>query len=157
MALDQKVVNALIWMKETLESNGIEYQIVGGTAARAHGGSRPVADIDLYIDRNDAPTLMPLVADYVTKPLTHHRGNQWDLEYVQLTYDHQKIEIGLSPGAKIKDNKSNDWFAQDIDFTRSVTMSLAGISFSCMPKEDLIEYKSRLAREVDLIDIQELS
>ncbi len=52
--MNEKVKVALNWLKGLLESENIEYQIVGGLAATIHGGSREVADIDLYIHNSDA-------------------------------------------------------------------------------------------------------
>ncbi|TQP22088.1 MazG-related protein, partial [Vibrio cholerae] len=93
--VSQKVKVALLWLKELLESKQISYQIVGGLAAKIHGGSREVADIDLYIHKSDAHKILADVSQYISKPLTHYIEGSWDLEYFQLIYGSQKIEIGL--------------------------------------------------------------
>jgi len=152
-----KVKNALVWLKGILESNNTPYQIVGGFAAHIHGGTRPVADIDLYIPRQFASEILPSVEAYISKPLTHYREGAWDLEYMQLIFAGQKIEIGLSPGSKIQDRATGEWVELQTDYSTSVIGEYKGIAVPVIPIADLIAYKALLGREVDLIDIEELT
>ncbi|WP_319018088.1 hypothetical protein [Gallaecimonas mangrovi] len=94
---------------------------------------------------------------FISKPLRHYRQAQWDLEYLQLIYQGQKIEIGLAPGTTIYCQQRQQWLPLAIDFAKSVTVSYQGMSLPVMPITSLITYKQWLAREVDIIDIQELS
>ncbi len=155
--MSKKVETALVWIKQILEDNQVPYQIVGGLAARIHGGTRPVADIDLYIPRESAEQLMPHVQAWFSKPLTHYREGGWDLEYCQLIYQNQKIEIGLSPGTQIQDGKTGQWIELTTDFASSEMGEYQGISVPVIPVADLLAYKILLDREVDRIDIRELS
>lgn len=152
----QQVKNALIWIQSILERADVPYQIVGGLAAYIYGAQRPIADIDLYIPRDHVAKLEQTLAPFVSKPLTHYLEGEWDLEYFQLIYQDQKIEIGLVPGVKIK-QKEGDWVNQIIDFTTSVMSEFEGTRVPLMPKAQLIQYKTLLAREVDLFDIQGIS
>jgi hypothetical protein len=152
MDLD-KVKNALLWIQSILERADVPYQIVGGLAAYIYGAQRPIADIDLYIPKEDVAKLEQELAPYISKPLTHYLEGEWDLEYLQLIYQDQKIEIGLVPGVKIR-NKDGDWVNQNIDFTTSVISEFEGVRVPLMPKTQLIQYKTLLARDVDLFDIQ---
>ncbi|MDF5473521.1 MazG-related protein, partial [Vibrio parahaemolyticus] len=43
--MSDKVKVALQWLKQILDEEAVEYQIVGGLAATIHGGSREIADI----------------------------------------------------------------------------------------------------------------
>jgi len=155
--MTEKVDNAFSWIKSILEEETISYQVVGGMAAYIHGGKRPIADIDLYIRKVDADKLLNRVEAYISKPLKRYVEGAWDLEYFQLVYQQQKIEIGLSPGAKIWNKTSQQWVDQTIIFSDSVTGSYHNLAVSVMPKHALIHYKSILGREVDLIDIAEIS
>ncbi|OQK59514.1 hypothetical protein XM79_u0117 [Vibrio vulnificus] len=56
--MSERVKVALNWLKGLLEAESIEYQIVGGLAATIHGGSREIADIDLYIKNSDANKIL---------------------------------------------------------------------------------------------------
>ena len=153
----EKVDKALHWIMSILENEGISYQIVGGMAAYIHGGKRPIADIDLYIRQSDADTLLNRVEPYISKPLKRYVEGAWNLEYFQLIYQQQKIEVGLSPGAKIWDKTSQQWVDQTIVFSDSVIGFYHNLEVPVMPRDTLIKYKSILGREVDLIDIAEIS
>ncbi len=155
--MSEKVKVALNWLKDLLESESIEYQIVGGLAATIHGGSREIADIDLYIHNADANRILARVAPYISKPLTHYSEYGWDLEYFQLVYQNQKIEIGLAQSTKIQSSLDGSWHQLEIDFSKSVVKSYQGIELQVIPVHQLIEYKQILGREVDLTDIQQLA
>ena len=155
--MSKKVKVALNWLKGLLESENIEYQIVGGLAATIHGGNREVADIDLYIENSDANKILDLVSQYVSKPLTHYSEYGWDLEYFQLIYRDQKIEIGLAQHTKIQSSVDGSWHRLEIDFSNSVTKTYQGIELQVIPVNTLVEYKRILGREVDLIDVQQLT
>ncbi|WP_231872588.1 MazG-related protein [Marinomonas gallaica] len=140
-----------------MDSEGVEYQIVGGLAATIHGGSREVADIDLYIHNSDASKVLARVSQFVSKPLSHYAEYGWDLEYFQLVYQDQKIEIGLSQNTKIQSALDGLWYELRIDFSESVVKLYQCIEVPVIPVHRLVEYKRILGREVDLIDIQELT
>ncbi|EOX4464617.1 MazG-related protein [Vibrio alginolyticus] len=155
--MSKKVKVALNWLKGLLESENIEYQIVGGLAATIHGGNREVADIDLYIENSDANKILALVSQYISKPLNHYSECGWDLEYFQLIYRDQKIEIGLAQHTKIQPSVDGSWHQLEIDFSKSVTKAYQGIELQVIPVHTLVEYKRILGREVDLIDVQQLT
>ncbi|PSU33814.1 MazG-related protein [Photobacterium lutimaris] len=155
--MSEKVKHALVWLKDILDSQQVQFQVVGGLAATIHGGSREVADIDLYISKADANKILPLMSSYISKPLTHYIEGSWDLEYFQLIYKGQKIEVGLSPGTKIKAAGKGEWVELSTDFSQSVVGSYLGVEVPTIPVVELIRYKRVLGREVDLIDIDELS
>ncbi|CAH1563333.1 MULTISPECIES: hypothetical protein [Vibrio] len=154
--MNQSVLKAMTWLKGILDSNQITYQIVGGFAAHLHGGSRPIADIDLYIQKQDSEKLLPHIAPYISKPLKHYQEEGWDLEYLQLIYGQQKIEIGLSPGTRIFSSKNKEWATLEIDYAANVICDFNGMKLSVIDITRLIDYKRVLSREVDLIDIREL-
>ncbi|PSW16661.1 MazG-related protein [Photobacterium rosenbergii] len=155
--MSEKVQNALVWVKDIFDSQKVQYQIVGGLAATIHGGSREVADIDLYIRKADANKILPQVKSYISKPLTHYVEGSWDLEYFQLIYKGQKIEIGLSPGTRIRATGKGNWVELKTDFSQSVVGTYQGVEVPTIPVAELISYKRVLGREVDLIDIEELA
>ncbi|MBY7731521.1 MazG-related protein [Vibrio bathopelagicus] len=155
--MSEEVKVALKWLKGLLDAESIEYQIVGGLAATIHGGSREIADIDLYIHNSDANKLLAHVSQFISKPLTRYTEYGWDLEYFQLVYQNQKIEIGLSQNTKIQSALDSSWYQLEIDYSASVEKHYEGIVLSVIPVHHLVEYKRILGREVDLIDIHELT
>lgn len=151
-----KVKDALNWIKAIIDKEAIPYQIVGGFAARAYGAKRPINDIDMYIPMESVEKILPYVEDFISKPLKHYVEELWDVQYFQLKYREQKIEVGLSPGGKFYDKTDEIWIDQTIDFSSSFKGQMYGIDILIMPRNDLIEYKRRLGREVDIIDIAEM-
>ena len=154
--MSDRVKVALEWLNNLLESQQVEYQIVGGLAATIYGGSREVADIDLYINRTDAAKILPDLTPYISKPLARYVEGSWDLEYFQLIYESQKIEIGLFPGTKIRSAENGSWHELHTDFSTSVIKSYLGMELPVIPIPALIKYKRLLGREVDCMDVQEL-
>ncbi|QJY41269.1 MazG-related protein [Vibrio cholerae] len=155
--VSQKVKVALLWLKDILESKQISYQIVGGLAAKIHGGSREVAVINLYIHKSDAHKILADVNHYILKPLTHYIEGSLDLEYFQLIYGSQKIEIGLAPGTKVRASESDEWHELHTNFERSVSGEYLRVVVPTILVDDLVVYKRVLSREVDWIDIHELT
>ena len=135
----------------------LSIKFVGGLAATLHGGSREVADIDLYIRNSDANKVLSQVSKFISKPLTRYTEYGWDLEYFQLVHQNQKIEIGLSKNTKIQSALDGSWHELEIHFSESVVKHYQGIELPVIPVHHLVEYKRILGREVDLIDIQELT
>ena len=155
--MSEKVRVALKWLKGLLDAEGVEYQIVGGLAATIHGGTREIADIDLYIRNSAVKKVLAHVSQYISKPLNHYVEYGWDLEYFQLVYENQKIEIGLSQNTKIQSALDGSWHQLEIHFSESVLKHYQGIELPIIPVHHLVEYKRILGREVDLFDIQELT
>lgn len=151
------IEEALLWILRILNEQQIPYQMVGGTAAHIYGGTRPIADIDMYIPKHKAVELALILENFVSKPLKHYVEDVWDIEYFQIKYKGQKIEFGLSPGTKIFDKRNNLWVEQTINFEYSVSKIYHGIKVQLMPISELVGYKRLLDREVDRIDISELN
>lgn len=147
---------AYAWISSILTDLEIPFQIVGGFGVSIYGGRRPVADIDLFIPKQNASQILPVLAPFVSKPLKHYVEAGWDLEYLQLIYQRQKIEIGLSSNIKIWDAAKSQWKSLKVDFQRSQVMSVHGFNIPVMPKQQLIDYKVILDRDVDRIDVQDL-
>ncbi len=49
------------------------------------------------------------------------------------------------------------WERQAIDYTASKTARLYGVEVAVMPRDELLRYKAMLGREVDHIDIQQIT
>lgn len=147
---------ALRWIIEILQRHHIPYQICGGLAARAYGGTRPLNDIDLYMPMLKFDMIRPQVESVVRWGPAYEQSTLWDLTYVKMVYAHQKIEIGDSAATKIFNAAEQCWVEQVIHFDQSVYTEIFGVRVAVMPKEQLIAYKSILAREVDLIDISQI-
>ena len=149
---------ALSWIVEILSRHQVPYQIVGGLAAQAYGATRPLVDIDLYAPLEKADGVLEEIRPYVTRELMPHLSASWDLVYMALNYQGQDIEIGnTSPTPRFFNHRDGHWELQAIDHTRSNVVNIYGVAANIMPKDELLNYKAMLAREVDAIDLKQIA
>ncbi|MEC4766587.1 hypothetical protein LPL18_004445 [Halomonas sp. CUBES01] len=142
------------WIVELLRDRHIPFQICGGLAAKGYGAERALNDIDLFVPGEHFATVVEAGQAYISKPAAHRCEEGWDLTYVQFKYEGIKVEVGNADGAHVLDAVSQSWVPLDIAFDRYETVELLGLALPLMLKEDLIRYKSMLARPVDLDDIR---
>ncbi|HET7037739.1 MAG TPA: hypothetical protein VFI42_18835 [Thermomicrobiaceae bacterium] len=155
---EQRIAAALAWIVSALERHQVPHQLVGGLAARAHGATRELVDIDFYAPLDKATTLLDEIRPYITWGPRHHRSSSWDLVFVKIDYNGQRIEIGdTSSRPKFFSRRDGCWLDQRIDYDRATAIPILGVVVPVMPKDELIDYKSALQRDVDWIDIEQLS
>lgn len=153
-----KSQDALAWVVEVFNRTHVLYQVVGGLAARAYGATRPLIDLDFYIPLREVwPMLLPEVSRFVTWGPAHYRNAHWDITFVKLTYAGQAIEFGDSTDAFFFDPVSKEWTRQVITYEQSEWREVLGVQVPVMPRLELIQYKQRLGRPVDLLDLQEIT
>jgi hypothetical protein len=151
-----KAKAAFIWIVDILDKYGIPYQVEGGLAANCYGSTRELVDIDIFIPSFGFETISKDVTGYVVFGPALHTGTHWRLVYQILNYCGQQIEICDAGKAIYLDTQNNIWIKRDIDFTKAETIEIFGISTKVIPRDDLLEYKSRTNREVDIIDIEQI-
>ncbi|MEN8171258.1 MAG: hypothetical protein ABFS03_00095 [Chloroflexota bacterium] len=61
---------ALIQIAHTLNTNNIDYKVVGGTVAALYGISTPIKDIDIELSAEDSYRFQELFADYIVEPVS---------------------------------------------------------------------------------------
>lgn len=149
-------IPALDWIIDYLEKGNIPYLICGGLAAQAYGSTRQLADIDLYVPDQFINQISYMGKDYVTFGPAHHIGERWDLTYVQFNYIDQIVEIGSDKECKVYDSISKSWYQKNLDFKKYQLVSLYGRQLRVMEKDELITYKRKLARKVDLEDVNQI-
>ena len=149
---EECIAQALTWLIQQLDDR--PYSICGGLAAIAYGSQRELNDIDLFVPEADFARLVNELQPYVSKQAQRYQGEGWDLEYVQLIYAGIKIEIGNPKDAFILNASLNEWQPLNINFSSQSEVVLYGSKLSIMKREDLIDYKSVLQREVDIEDVQ---
>ena len=154
---NKNAIEALRWIVDILDSNNIPYQIEGGLAAICYGSTRELIDIDIFIPNSGFAKINEAVKKYNQFGPDYHAGTHWKLIYQILDYHGQQIEICDADNAAYLDTKNNVWIKRDIDFNKAETVTEFGIKIKVIPRLDLIEYKGRLRRDVDLIDIEQIS
>jgi len=66
-----------------------------------------------------------------------------------LKFQNQEIDICGSETEKLYDKNKKKWEIQDINFSNITKKKIFGIIVPVIPKEELIEYKSKILRSVD--------
>lgn len=147
---------ALEWIVDFLETKNIPYLICGGLAAIAYGSTRQLHDIDLYVSSERYLEVVAFGEEFNSDgPKRLHDAN-WNVEYVQFFYEDQKVEVGSSDNVGVYDAIGRTWFQKHLDFTNYMDAVVYGRKVRVMDKASLIEYKKKLNREVDIIDIEEM-
>ncbi len=148
---------ALSWIVGFIEEHNIPYVICGGLAAKAYGSERELNDIDLYVPDKYFSSIVEFGASYITYGPIHHKGKQWDLKYVQFNYLGQEVEVGSDKNCKIYDALKSQWSLQKIDFESWERRKIYGVEIKVMNKNDLLAYKIKLNRKVDIEDIVQIT
>ena len=151
-----KPEKALEWIVNCLESRDIPYLICGGLAAMAYGAQRPLQDIDLYVPEKNFKAVSDFGHEYNMYGPARFINDHWNVEYVQFKYMGQKIEVGSSLNIKIFDSINHEWLQQHLDFNQFTEVTIFGILVRVMEKQLLIDYKRKLNRTVDKIDIEKI-
>jgi hypothetical protein len=157
----QKISQALDWIVSLLTRHRIPYQICGGLAAKAYGATRPLVDIDMYASLQDAPhfhLFMDAITPYLIREFTAHLSASWDILYLALNYQGMQIAIAESTtNPRFYNYRDGRWENQAIDLASSTLIQLYGVEVAIMPKDDLLTYKAKLAREVDHLDSEQIA
>lgn len=154
----EKTGRALSWITSLLRECGVPFQAVGGLAAQAYGARRPLVDIDLYAPFDQAAEAIERMQPFIVRAPGPHRSESWDLVYLAMFYEDVEIEIGdSSTDPKFYNVIDQRWAPQIIDFEASEMRTVYGVEIPVMPKDELIRYKRMLDREVDHMDIREIS
>lgn len=157
----EKISQALGWIVSLLKRHAIAYQISGGLAARAYGATRPLVDIDLCASLQESPqrqTFLEEIRPHLIREWGPYLSASWDIMYLALTYRGMQIEIGEgSAYRRIYNRRDGRWEERRLNFATPTHMNLYGVDVAVMPKDELLAYKAMLAREVDQLDIVQLT
>ena len=134
---------------ELLNSNRVEYLLIGGYAVAAHGHPRYTKDIDVWIaatDQNAKKVIRVLeqfgFADLGLTPADFTEPNQ----IVQLGYEPVRIDVLTGVGLPF-----------EVCYPKRVLTYMDGVEISVVALDDLIALKRIAARPQDLADIDHLS
>jgi hypothetical protein len=156
MTENQKEV--LTFLVQTLNSEDIVFQVSGGLAAIAHGATRPLYDIDLEIHKEDVETVRRLFKDYITEDWNNDLegdDDQFDIWMMKLEIKGVPIDINQVEDVYLI-SKTGERTLQPSDMDTEPKV-VEGITIPVLRKEPLIAYKKLLARDTDLVDIEQIS
>lgn len=158
--LDQLVtaehVKTLRYITSTLKENRIHFQISGGLAAMAYGArNRPLADIDVDIYKKDVIKIKKLFSKYIIRPFSSYKDEQFDIFLMTL-----KINSILVDFSQVEDmyflNPHGKKRRESVDLESAETVKFLDLIIPIEKKENLIDYKKFIAREVDRKDVEEI-
>lgn len=135
----------------------IPFQITAGFAAKIYGSDRPLYDIDLDVPEKDIKDLAEDVKKFIVKGPYHRKSKHFDLILLTLNYKGQPIDLGGAYDVKIKDKRSSKWINYPTDFSIARKHNIFEMRLPVVTKEELISYKSMVARPTDLDDVRQIS
>lgn len=147
---------ALKWITDIFKEHNINFIISGGLAAKVYGSTRELADIDVGIDKDYFSEIMPEIKEYIISGPKIYKDEEWDLLLVILNYKGQEIDVCVVDTLKFFNRKEQKWEDMKHVFSDTVVKEIYGMQLPIISKRNLIDYKSKLAREVDLIDVKEM-
>jgi hypothetical protein len=153
MKLRKNTIDALEWIVGILDKHKLAFQISGGLAVKVYGSKRKLVDIDIDIKDKDFVKIIKEVKKYAIFGPRRFKDKNWDLMLMTLNYRGQKIDI--CGKAKIYDKNNKKWI--QLKPVTSIYQKINGMYLPFTPKKDLIWYKNKLLRKVDILDIRELN
>lgn len=157
MIIKSNHVTALRWITNIIQSKNIPFQIAGGLAAIIYGAKRELADIDIDIPEEAFSLILSEVKPYIILGPTHFKTDSWDIYLLTLNYQGQEIDLGGAYETKIFNTALQKWQPLIANFDTAIMKNIAGITIPVIAIEELIAYKTILNREVDQIDIIQIS
>ncbi len=134
---------------ELLNSNGVEYLVVGAFAVAWHGHPRFTADIDFLIRASSAN------AEHILNTLTEFGFGSLQISVEDLNRPNQVVQLGVIPN-RIDIITSIDGVEFEQAWRRRVTGEIDGISVSIIGLEDLLRNKEATGRLKDAGDAEQL-
>jgi len=148
---------ALIWIINILKIHNIQFHIAGGFAAKFYGSQRELADIDLDIPEEKFELILPEVKEYITYGPKQYKDDTWDLYLMSLQYKGQDIDIAGAYKVKLYNKKARQWESARTDFNKDEIKEIFGLKVPVMNLEELISYKSKIQRGVDIEDLSAIT
>jgi O-6-methylguanine DNA methyltransferase len=156
--LRNKSKRALEWLVNLFDKNHIDYLLVGGVASVFYGSQRELADIDVGILNTSLEKVSNLINQSGVKcqKPTKYKNEIWDINLMTFLYKGQEIDIFATKEARIYNKKTGFWEDWNLDKVPKYEKVYGFHKYKLIPLNKLIEYKSKIGREVDVADIIEL-
>ena len=135
---------------KSLNSNGVDYVIVGGYAQAYHGRPRFTGDIDILV----RPTIEN--AARVLSALRQFGFGKLGLTEANFTSEEQIIQLGIAPNRIDILTSLTGCAFEDVWETR-VAVEVADLPVNFISKEQYIRHKRAVGRPQDLADIANLT
>ena len=155
----EKFVKALKWIVPILKENKIKFNVLGGLAAYAYGSKRMLVDIDLSMSLEDMKKLNEIAKNFVVEEPWNGTSetSQWRGYYMELNYEGIAIEIGEAKNTEFLNKNTHKWEKFPDGLDESINKKVLGLTIPVMPLKNLLDYKRKLGRNVDIIDLKNLT
>ena len=132
---------ALHWIGGLLRECGIPYQMTGDVADVAHGASRPVRDIALFIAAEHVPALLRAAREHVVNYPWRRIDGRRDLVALVLEHGGVCIDVRIAEAARYRDTPTGAWREAAVDPAASITLPVGEVEVSVMPRERRLDRK----------------
>ena len=133
----------------SLNSNGVEYLLVGGYAVGYHGYPRATIDMDIWV------AVTPLNAQKVTSALREFGFDTPDLSAELFLYPERIVRMGVPP-LRIEVITSASGVRFEECYPRRIHTQMDGVDVDIISADDLKTNKRAAARHKDLNDLENL-
>ena len=147
---------ALRWVCRLLDASGLPFQVTGDVAAAAHGATRPIRSVELFVAAEHVPELLRAAQEHVADYPWRRMDEAWDRVALSLSHDGMTIDVSVVEAARFKEAATGAWHDADIDTTASVLLEVVGVEAPVMPRTQLLAQKRLLDREIDRRDIRDI-
>ena len=140
-----------------LDGYAIPFQLTGDVAAAAYGAARPIRSLELFIAAEHVPALLRGAGEHVVDYPWRRLDDAWDRVALSLSYDGVTIDVCIAEAARFREAATGAWRDAAIDPAASVIVTFGDVEAPVMPREQLLDQKRRLDREVDRQDLRHLA
>jgi hypothetical protein len=135
---------------ELLNSNQVDYLVVGGYALAAYGHPRYTGDLDFWVGAD------PSNAHRLLRALSQFGFGGLGLRLEDFTSPNQVIQLGYPPG-RIDLLTSIDGVDFEVCYPRRMTVVVDGVKLNFIALEDFKTNKKAVGRHQDLADLETLN
>ena len=134
---------------QLLNSNEVEYLLVGGYAVSAHGYPRPTGDMDIWVARNSVN------AGRIAKALREFGFSATSAVDCLFLEENRVVQLGIPP-MRIDILMSVSGIDFGPCFAKRSVREIDGVTVNLICRDDLIANKRASGRHKDLDDLQNL-
>ncbi len=140
-----------------LDECGIPFQVAGDVAAAAYRSTRPVHGVELFIAAEHVPALLRAAQEHVVDYPWRRRDDAWDRVALSLSYDGVTVAVCVVEAARFREAATGEWRDADIDLASSETLKVCNVEVPVIPREQFLDWKRRLDREIDRRDLRDIT
>lgn len=153
----KKTKEAFDWIVGLLRKHKIPFQISGGFAANIYGSKRPLADIDIDLPDKKIYDIQSDVKKFTIYGPRRYKDKEFDLLLMTLKYKGQEIDLCGINSQKLFNKQTSRWTREKINLSKAVKKKAYNLIVPVISLKNLINYKKKISRDVDIMDVTALS